>query len=147
MFTIPYGIKSAALAVIAALVLTALPAPSYADTGTVRITITRAGFIFGVAGGSGVLRYKGKTYPLRIGGLSVGTFGAASADLVGRAYRLRGAQSIAGVYSAVSAGVAIAGGGRTARMQNSNGVILELRGRQVGFELSLDLSGMNISLR
>ena len=147
MFTIPHAIKAAAAAVIAALVLAALPAPSYAGTGTVRITITRAGFIFGVAGGSGVLRYNGKTYPLRIGGLSVGTFGAATADLVGHAYRLRGARSIAGVYSAVSAGLSIAGGSRTARLQNSNGVIMDLRGRQVGFELSLDLSGMNVSLQ
>jgi hypothetical protein len=145
MFAISRVAKYCAAALVAALI--ALPAPSQAQTGTVRMTITRAGFIFGVASGTGVLRYKGKTYPLSIGGMSVGTFGAASADLVGHAYRLHGPGSIAGTYTAVSAGVAIAGGGRTARLRNSNGVIVELHGRQVGLELSLDLSGMTISMR
>lgn len=139
--------KYAAIALVAALVLAASPVPSQAETAAVQLRITRAGFIVGVAGGNGVLRYHGRSYPLTIGGVSVGTFGAASADLVGHAYHLRGPQSIAGTYTALSAGVAIAGGGRTARLRNSNGVVLELRGRQVGLELSLDLSGMTISMR
>lgn len=139
--------KYSAAALVAALVLVAMPAPSEAKTGTVRITITRAGFIFGVAGGNGTLRYMGRNYPLTIGGVSVGTFGVASADLVGRAYHLRRPEDIAGTYTALSAGVSIAGGARTARLRNSNGVVMELRGRQVGLELSLDLSGMTVSLR
>jgi len=147
MFAIPRAMKCGAAALIGAFMLVALPTPSQAQTGTVRMTITRAGFIFGVASGTGVLRYKGKSYPLSIGGLSVGTFGASSSDLVGRAYRLRGPGSIAGTYTAVSAGVAIAGGGRTARLRNSNGVVIELHGRQIGLELSLDLSGMSVSMR
>jgi len=57
-----------------------------------------------------------------------------------------GAQ-VTGAYSAVSAGVAVAGGGKTARLQNANGVVLELRGHQVGFDLSLNLSGVTISLQ
>jgi hypothetical protein len=47
----------------------------------------------------------------------------------------------------VGAGLAIAGGARVARLRNANGVVLELRGRQVGFEVSIDLSGMTVSLR
>jgi hypothetical protein len=31
-------------------------------------------------------------------------------------------------------------------LQNSNGVVLQLRGRQVGFEASLSLSGLTISM-
>ena len=147
MFAMSRAVKYGAVALVAALIMIAMPAPSHAQTGAVRITITRAGFIFGVAGGRGTLRYRGKTYPLSIGGMSVGTFGAASADLVGRAYHLRRPQDIAGTYTALSAGVAVAGGARTARLRNSNGVVMELRGRQVGLELSLDLSGMSVSMQ
>jgi len=139
--------RLAAGLVAAAVVLAGVPTPSHAETGSVRITITRAGFIFGVGGGSGTLTLHGHSYPLSVGGVSVGTFGASRADLVGRAYHLRTAADIAGTYTAVSAGVAVAGGARTARLRNSNGVVLELRGRQVGLELSIDLSGMVVSLR
>jgi hypothetical protein len=45
------------------------------------------------------------------------------------------------------AGVAVAGGGKAATLQNSKGVVLRLQGRQVGFEASLSLSGMTISMQ
>jgi hypothetical protein len=134
-------------AIVAAVVLVAAPTVSHAQSGSVRVNITRVGFIVGLGGGSGTLTFKGRRYPLSIGGVSVGTFGATQADLVGRARNLRRAADIAGTYTALSAGVAIAGGARAARLRNANGVILELRGRQVGLELSLDLSGMTISMR
>jgi hypothetical protein len=140
------GMKVAAI-VAGAVMLAGVPTLSHAQTGSVRINITRVGFIVGVGGGNGTLSYRGKSYPLRIGGVSVGTFGATRADLVGRAYNLRTPADIAGTYTAVSAGVAVAGGARTARLRNSNGVVLELRGRQVGLEFSIDLSGMNIAMR
>jgi hypothetical protein len=65
---------------------------------------------------------------------------------VGTASNLRTAADIAGTYSAASAGIAVAGGGKVVTLQNSNGVVLHLRGRQVGFEASLSLSGLTISM-
>jgi hypothetical protein len=143
-----YRVTKFAVAIIATTILLAgLPSYSYAETGTVRITASSAGFIVGIGGGSGTLRFRGRTYPLSVGGISIGTIGVARADLVGRAYRMRAPEDIAGTYTAVGAGLAIAGGARTARLQNSRGVVLEVRGRQVGFQASLDLSGLQISLR
>jgi len=147
MFGISRAVKYAAAILAASLVLVAVNLPSYADTGSVRFRIARAGFIVGAGGGTGTLVFHGRSYPLSVGGLSVGTFGAASADLVGRAYNLRRAQDIAGTYTAVGAGVAIAGGATAARLQNANGVVMEVRGRQVGLEASLNLSGMTVSMR
>ena len=147
MFGISRVVKSGAAALVAAFMLVAVVLPSYADTGSVRFRVTRAGFIVGAGGGTGVLVFHGKSYPLSVGGLSVGMIGAASADVVGRAYNLRRAQDIVGTYTAVGAGFAIAGGGTAARLQNANGVVMEVRGRQVGFEASLNLSGMSVSMR
>jgi hypothetical protein len=120
---------------------------SYAQTGTVRIHVAKAGFIVGVGGGEGVLRFKGKSYRLHVGGVSLGTIGVASADMVGRAYNLRHAADIVGTYSAVAGSIAVAAGVKAARIQNAKGVVLDLEGRQAGFEASLSLSGMNISFR
>ena len=54
---------------------------------------------------------------------------------------------IEGIYSAIGAGLSVAGGRSAAQLSNARGVVLRLRGRQVGFMFSLDLSGMSISLR
>jgi len=132
----------------AALAGGSLISPAEAATGSIAIRIVSAGFIFGVSGGSGVLTFRGVQYPLSIGGISAGaTIGASGADLVGTASHLRDPRDVEGVYSAIGAGLAIAGGRTAAQLSNARGVVLRLRGRQVGFMFSLDLSGMSISLR
>src|SRR5262245_64864488 len=95
------AIKIGSAVVIAAVMLLSLPSLSYAATGSVRIRTVSAGFIVGVGGGNGVLHFRGRNYPLNVGGISIGTIGAAGADLVGRAYNLRTPADILGTYSAV----------------------------------------------
>ena len=135
-------------AALAAFMILAAASPARAQSGSVRIELYKAGFIVGVQGGSGSLVYNGKRYRLGIAGVSLGaTIGASKAELVGTASNMRSASDIAGVYTAAAAGVAVAGGRKVARLRNSKGVLLTLRGRQVGLEFALDLSGMEISLR
>ena len=129
----------------AAVILTGAPSQSNADTGSVRLKVTKVGFIVG--GGSGTLAFKGRQYRLSLCGVSAGTIGVAGADLVGTATNLRVAQDIAGTYSAASAGLAVAAGAKVVTLQNAKGVVLQLQGRQVGFEASLSLSGLTISLQ
>jgi hypothetical protein len=147
MFGFSRAVKCGAAMLAAGFMLIATAWPSYADSGTVRFRVTKAGFIVGAGGGTGTLVFHGRSYPLSVGGMSIGTIGAASADVVGRAYNLRRPQDIAGTYTAVGAGLAVAGGGTAARLQNANGVVMELRGRQVGLEASLNLSGITVSMR
>ena len=123
-------------------------APAEAATGSISIRIVSAGFIFGASVGSGILRFQGTDYKLSIGGISAGaTIGASGTDLVGTAYHLRQPADIQGIYSAVGAGLAIAGGRSAAQLSNANGVVLKLRGRQIGLMFSIDLSGMSIALK
>jgi len=67
--------KYSVMTLVAAALLFAAASPSYADTGSVRVTVTRAGFIIGVGGGTGTLHLANRTYPLSVGGISVGTWG------------------------------------------------------------------------
>lgn len=128
--------------------LTTLATPSQAQTGAVHFEISKAGFIVGVGGGTGVLVYQGHRYPLSVSGLSVGaTIGASKTELVGRAYHLKQASDIAGTYTAAGGGVAVAGGVASVRLQNAKGVILDLRGRKVGLEFSANVSGVEIRMR
>jgi hypothetical protein len=135
------------LAAVVAMVLAGLPTPSQAQTGSVAFEISKAGFIIGVGGGRGVLNYQGRRYTLTVSGMSVGaTIGASTTQLVGTASNLRQPSDIEGVYSALGGGVAVAGGVASVRLQNAKGVILSLRGRKVGLELSVNVSGAEIRM-
>lgn len=135
------------LALAAALVV-CLPAIAEAQSsGSVRFRVTNVGFIIGVGGGTGTLTFRGRTYQLQVDGLGAGSLGIAQADLVGTATNLRNASDIVGTYSAAGAGLAVAGGGRVVTLQNSKGVVLNLRGRQAGFQASIGVGGVNITMR
>lgn len=138
--------KACASIVAAAFVLASASTQSFAETGTVRLHVTKIGFIVGVGGGTGTLNFQGRTYRLRLSGVSAGTIGVSGVDLVGTATNLRTAADIAGVYGAATAGVAVAGGAQAATLQNSNGVVLTVSGRQVGFSASLAVSGLTIAV-
>ena len=77
MLSLIRAMKVCAAIVVTAIILTGIPSRSYADTGSVRLKITKVGFIVGVGGGSGTLTFKGKNYRLSIGGVSAGTIGVA----------------------------------------------------------------------
>jgi lipid-binding SYLF domain-containing protein len=131
----------------AALAAGAAVAPAEAATGSVSIRIVSAGFIFGASVGSGVLRFQGHDFRLRVGGISAGaTIGASGTDLVGEAFHMHQPADIEGIYSAIGAGLSVAGGRSVAQLQNARGVLLKLHGRQMGLMFSIDLSGMSIAL-
>jgi len=138
------ALKSALAALAVGAMLAGTPAVSFAATGSIRITITRAQFMAG--SGSGTLRFMGERYPLRVGGVSASPFATARTDLVGHAYNLQTAASIHGVYSTVTTGAPKSNRAGVFRLRNSQGVVLELRGRQ-GVKPQVDLSGLQISLR
>ena len=141
------AMKFTAAVLIAVIVLTGLSTESRAQTGRVRLHIVKAGFIIGVGGGSGVLIYHGQRIPLSISGIGIGSLGVAAVDLVGTAYNLQRPGLIAGTYGAAGAGATFVGGGQVARLQNQNGVVLEVHGVQVGFQVSIGLGGMTIVLQ
>jgi lipid-binding SYLF domain-containing protein len=131
----------------AALAVGAPLAPAEAATGSIAIQIASAGFIFGATIGNGTLRFQGTDFRLRIGGVSAGAIiGASATDLVGTAYHLRQPADINGIYSAIGAGMSVAGGRSVAQLSNAQGVLLKLHGRQMGLMFSIDLSGMSIAL-
>ncbi|HKG82223.1 MAG TPA: hypothetical protein VKB16_03575 [Beijerinckiaceae bacterium] len=117
-----------------------------AATGLVRVRVVNVGFIIGAGGGQGALNLRGRDYPFSVSGIGLGAFGASAAEFVGRAYNLRSPYDLVGSYSAVGAGAAVVGGVRVTRLRNANGVVLELRGGQVGLELNVGVSGVTITM-
>ena len=120
---------------------------SQADTGSVRVVFTKAGFIVGVGGGHGVVTFRGRNYPFTVSGMSVGfTIGGSSTQLVGQALNMSAPGDIAGSYSAIGAGGALAAGAGGVQLQNARGVVLQLHGVKVGVELSAAVGGVTITM-
>jgi hypothetical protein len=126
--------------------LTCMPAaPSNAETGSVSIVFSKAGFIVGLGTGRGILTVRGNQYPFSISGLGVGfTIGASTNRLVGKAMNLRDPSDIAGSYAAIGIGGAIAGGVGSVQLRNERGVILQLRGAKIGAEVSAAVGGVQV---
>jgi hypothetical protein len=144
---ISHKFRAGLIALIAIAGASVSPA-AYADSGTVRISVFKAGWFIGGSGGSGTLTFHGRQYPLSIGGLSAGlVFGASETRLVGTVSNIRRASDVAGVYGAGGAGAAIGVGARGIVLTNEKGAQLSMSGRQVGLEANLDVSGLVISIR
>jgi hypothetical protein len=146
MFGLNRLLRFATLLTVVALLLT-VSTQCFAQSGRVQLRIVRAGFIIGGGGGSGVLTFRGRRYPLSVGGVGIGSLGVAVVNLVGVARNLHRPSDIAGTYGAAGAGAAFVGGAQVATLQNEKGVVLRLHGAQAGFHVSLGLGGMTIQLR
>jgi lipid-binding SYLF domain-containing protein len=136
------------LFVLSGLLFSAVAIAEEKADATIEISLVKAGLIVGGSGGSGTLNYKGKAYPLSIGGVSLGaTIGVTQADLTGNVYNLKEVGDIEGTYTAGQASAALAGGEKRVVMNNSKGVQVDMQGKQIGAEFALDLNGMKISLK
>jgi hypothetical protein len=119
-----------------------------ADSGSIVLTVYKAGWIIGGSGGHGTLTFRGKRYPLSVGGIDYGlVFGGSKTVLRGRVSNISRASDVAGVYAAGGAGLAVGRGVRAIVLANQKGAVLELEGRQVGLMANVDLSGLAITMR
>ena len=133
---------------LTALTGASLSSAARADSGTVSITVIKAGWIIGGSGGSGTLTFHGRRYPLSIGGIELRLRVRRREDQSARPGQQHlPAVDVAGVYGAAGAGLAVGRGAAAIVLTNQKGAILELSGREVGLLANADLSGLAITLR
>jgi hypothetical protein len=105
-----------------------------------------AAFIAGVNWGGGTLHYKGKDFPLKVSGLSVGAVGVKKFHASGSVYHLRQVADIEGTYASAGAGVTVGAGTGGITLKNGNGVLIKATGKSSGADLKVGASGMTIKL-
>ena len=140
---IPAQLHRLAVAVSAVLlVLTGAPAASAADdlvqSGTLTIEQVQIAFIGSGNLGGGTLVVGGKKYSFSIGGLGIGGFGVSKMEAYGTVYNLKNINDFAGGYVQARYGIAV-GSMSTGQLwlQNTKGVVLELKAKRTGLALSL----------
>ena len=124
-----------------------LTTPSHAVSGTVRVTVAKAGFVVGAGGGRGTLTFRHRNYPFTVQGLSLGlTAGASINKLVGRADYMNELGDFSGSYSVVGGGAALLGGVSGVQLKNDKGVMITLQGPKGGLEISANITRVVITL-
>ena len=96
--------------------------------------------------GKGVLSYKGKTYPFKVEGLSVGEVGITKAEATGNVFTLKKIEDFSGIYRAAGVGGTAVKGGEATALQNEKGVVIELKSTTKGASLKLALEGLKLAL-
>jgi hypothetical protein len=135
-------------AVLTLLLWSATATPSQADTGTLRIVFGKAGLVAAVGSGEGILTFHGKHHAFLVAGGSIGaTVGVSTSVLRGTALNISTPGDLAGTYTGVGGGAAVAAGVSDARLRNEKGVVLELRGVKLGVEISANLASIIITMK
>lgn len=101
----------------------------------------------GVSWGKGALIYKGKEYRLAVNGIDVGDVGVTNVTASGEVFNLKRLEDFDGNYTAVGAGITLAGGGSRVVMQNQNGVKVQLTSTTRGVKLAVAVSGVSMKIK
>ena len=114
---------------------------------TVQMSQIHAAFIGSGSAGHGQLFYRGRVYPFTVGGLGVGGIGASTVEASGNVYNLSNITQFSGTYAQGRYGLA-AGTLSTGDLwlQNSSGVVLDLKAKRTGLILSLGGDAVVISM-
>ena len=141
-------IRTLACAIAGAFVLAAFAtAEDKKLDATITISAKAVGAGAGVSWGEGKLHYNGKTYPITVDGLTVGTVGVSSIDATGEVYGLAKLSDFDGTYAAAVGGATIGGGGGGVSMKNQNGVEVDMTATTQGVSLTLGASGVKMALK
>jgi hypothetical protein len=131
----------AAFAALTVLLLSVSTQVVEGDDGRIHITLL---FLKADHGsGSGYLFYQDQKYALGINGTKIRRVWVTTIDLIGTASNLRSAADIIGTYTAADGEAAIVRHAKTVRLENTKGVVLELRAVNSNRWFSY-LSGMTI---
>jgi hypothetical protein len=121
-------------------------AAAQGDTGTLTLTDGSVAAGVGFSWGRGTLTYGGKTYPVKVDGLSVGEVGVSRATAVATVKNLQKLSDFSGNYVAAGAGATAGGGADVAVMRNQNGVVIEIKSTTQGANLKLGVDGVRLTL-
>src|SRR5512135_1010910 len=104
----------------------AMAAEEKKPDATLKLTEGQVGVGIGWSWGRGVLTYKGKEYPFKVDGLSVGDVGITKAEAEGKVYNLKKRTDFNGKYVAATAEATLAAGAGATAMENKKGVVVHL---------------------
>jgi hypothetical protein len=99
----------------------------------------------GYSWAQGTLTYRGKTFPVKVTGLSVREVGVLRADAAGPVYNMATLEDFNGLYSTAVLGESVGRRG-VAELKNQNGVLIVMTSLTQGISLRLAADGIKLSI-
>ena len=141
------NIKKIGLLLLVSGMLTGFTQAAEKPVATLRLSGGAVAAGIGFSWGSGTLTYNGKDYPISVKGLSLGKVGITGATASGEVFHLKSLKDFDGNYTAVGAGITLAGGRSAVTMSNQNGVRVRLISTNRGVDLTLGGAGVDLKLK
>jgi len=147
------NVKKIAILLLVAAVMTGFTqAASHHSGPDATLRLSGGSFALGIGfrWGSGTLTYKGKDYPVKVNGLSVGKVGMTGSSAYGEVFNLKHLQDFNGHYNVGAAGtrgVTIAKGKASTLMSNQAGVIVRLSATQTGLDVNATGGGVDMQIQ
>jgi len=147
------GKKIAILSLVLAVMTSFTQAASHHHSGpdaTLRLSGGSFALGIGFRWGSGTLTYKGKNYPVKVNGFSVGKVGVTGSSAYGEIFNLKHLQDFNGHYNVGGAGtrgVTLGSGKAGTLMSNQSGVIVRLAATQQGLDVNVTGGGVDMQIQ
>jgi len=145
--------KIAILSLILAVMTGFTQAASHHHSGSdATLRLSGGSFALGIGfrWGSGTLTYKGKDYPVKVNGLSVGKVGITGSSAYGEVFNLKHLQDFNGHYNVGGAGtrgVTLGSGKSGTVMTNQAGVIVRVSATQQGLDVNATGGGVDMQIQ
>ncbi len=101
----------------------------------------------GFSWGGGTLHYKGKDYPIKVSGMSLGKVGLSKATARGNVYNLKHLRDFDGNYTSTGVGMTLAGGRSATAMKNQHGVKVAAYSTTKGLDVTVGGAGVDMSIK
>jgi hypothetical protein len=131
---------------LAALLAPALSAEDKAPDATIRLSEGSVAAGIGWNWGKGTLTYMGKSYPVKISGLSVAEVGITKAEASGTVYNLKSLDDFNGVFAAAGAEGTAGKGAGVSSLRNSKGVVINLKSETKGANIKVAAEGLKLEI-
>jgi hypothetical protein len=136
----------AVLGTVAFLLGASAIAEDKAPDATIRLSEGSVAAGIGWSWGRGEVSFQGKTYHVKIDGLSVAEVGITKAEATGKVYNLKNAEDLNGVYAAAGAGATAGKGAGVSSLRNDKGVVINLESKTKGANLKIAASGLKLTV-
>jgi len=144
--------KIAILSLVVAVMTGFTQAASHHSGPDATLRLSGGSFALGIGfrWGSGTLTYKGKDYPVKVNGLSVGKVGITGSSAYGEVFNLKHLQDFNGHYNVGGAGtrgVTLGAGKSGTIMSNQAGVIVRVSATQQGLDVNATGGGVDMQIQ
>ena len=103
-----------------------------APDATIRLSEGTVAAGIGWSWGKGTLHYMGKTYPVKVSGITVAEVGITQAEASGSVYNLKSIEDFNGIFASAGAEGTAGKGAGVSSLRNPKGVVINLKSETKG---------------